>query len=93
MCNVPLTAVRLLTALLLVAATFASPALAENWPGWRGPERTGVTKDSGVPIQWSATDNVLWKTPLPGAGTSNPVVWDDRVFVTASEGANKASCT
>ncbi len=73
-----------------MTAAFASPALAENWPGWRGPERTGVTKDSGVPIQWSATENVLWKTPLPGAGTSNPVVWDDRVFVTASEGRDQS---
>ncbi len=82
----PLTVVRLLAALLFVVAVIAPQASAENWPGWRGPERTGVTKDSGVPIQWSATDNVLWKTPLPGTGTSNPVVWDDRVFVTASEG-------
>jgi outer membrane protein assembly factor BamB len=90
MCNMPLTVIRVLTALLFMAATFASPALAENWPGWRGPERTGVTNDSGVPIQWSATDNVLWKTPLPGAGTSNPVVWDDRVFVTASEGREQS---
>ncbi len=59
---------------------------AENWPGWRGPNRNGVTTDIGVPTTWSATDNVLWKMPVPGAGISNPVVWGDRVFLTASEG-------
>src|SRR5206468_5671253 len=59
---------------------------AENWPGWRGPNRNGVTSDTGVPTTWSATENVLWKMPVPGAGISNPVVWGDRVFVTASEG-------
>jgi len=82
----PFAAIRILTPLFLIASVIALPVLAENWPGWRGPERTGVTKDSGTPITWSATENVLWKTPLPGTGTSNPVVWNDRVFVTASEG-------
>ena len=61
-------------------------AVAENWPGWRGPNRNGVTSDAGVPTTWSPTENVLWKSPLPGIGTSNPVVWGDKVFVTASEG-------
>ncbi|MCX7423396.1 MAG: PQQ-binding-like beta-propeller repeat protein [Planctomycetia bacterium] len=62
---------------------------AENWPGWRGPNRNGVTSDTGVPTTWSATENVLWKMPLPGIGTSNPVVWGDKVFVTASEGRDQ----
>src|SRR5262245_40624597 len=74
----------LIAAWLFIAS--AAPANGENWPGWRGPERGGVTSDRGVPTTWSATTNVLWKTPLPGTGTSNPVVWDDRVFLTASEG-------
>lgn len=62
---------------------------SENWPGWRGPNRNGVTSDTGVPATWSATENVLWKMPLPGIGTSNPVVWGDKVFVTASEGRDQ----
>lgn len=85
-----LSAFRIVTAVLIVLGLFAPPAWAENWPGWRGPERTGVTKDSGVPITWSATENVLWKTPLPGTGTSNPVVWDERVYVTASDGRDQS---
>ncbi|MGE5194199.1 MAG: PQQ-binding-like beta-propeller repeat protein, partial [Deltaproteobacteria bacterium] len=71
------------------ACLLASPARAENWPGWRGPVRTGVTTDSGVPTTWSATENVLWKVPVPGTGTANPVVWDDRVFLTASDGRDQ----
>lgn len=59
---------------------------AENWPGWRGPNRNGVTSDAGVPTTWSPTENVLWRSPLPGIGTSNPVVWGDQVVITASEG-------
>ena len=59
---------------------------AENWPGWRGPQRTGLTTDTGVVTKWSPTENILWKSPVPGTGISNPVVWGDRVFVTASEG-------
>lgn len=61
-------------------------AFAENWPGWRGPSRTGVTAESGVPLEWSADKGLLWKTPLTGAGTSTPIVWGERVFVTSSDG-------
>jgi len=77
---------RTIVALLLVAGALGSIARSENWPGWRGPARTGVTGDKGVPTAWSATENVLWKVPIPGTGTGNPVVWDDRVFLTASDG-------
>jgi len=72
-----------LAILLLFATTLAH---AENWPGWRGPNRDGITADRGVPLRWSATEDVAWKARLPGAGSSNPIVWGDRVFVTASEG-------
>lgn len=72
--------------LALISPPSARAVLAENWPGWRGPSRNGVTTETGVPTTWSATENVRWKTPLPGIGTSNPVVWDDKVFITASEG-------
>ncbi len=62
----------------------------ENWPGWRGPLRSGVTTDKGVPTHWSPTEAVLWKTPLIGTGISNPVVWNDRVFITAAEGRDQS---
>lgn len=59
---------------------------AENWPGWRGPTRDGVSTETNLPTTWSATEGVLWKAALPGSGISNPIVWDDRVLVTSSDG-------
>lgn len=64
----------------------AAAARGENWPGWRGPQRTGVSSETNLPLSWSEDEGVLWKVALPGAGISNPIVWEDRVFVTASEG-------
>lgn len=58
------------------------PAAAENWPAWRGPAGNGVCNESQLPTTFSPTENVTWKTPLPAAGNSTPIVWDQRVFVT-----------
>ncbi|MBI3404818.1 MAG: PQQ-binding-like beta-propeller repeat protein, partial [Acidobacteria bacterium] len=53
------------------------------WPGWRGgPEARGVSSETGIPDTWSTTQNVAWKTPIPGRGHSSPVIWDKRVFLT-----------
>ena len=59
-------------------------AAAENWPQLRGPLALGVEEvdNPGLPERWSATENVVWKTDLPGRGWSSPVVWGDRVFLT-----------
>ena len=78
--------IRFVAAMIGLELAVIAAANAENWPGWRGPHRSGVTSDTGVPTTWTPTENVLWKSPLPGIGTSNPVVWGDKVFVTASEG-------
>jgi len=61
-------------------------AQADNWPQWRGPGNRGISAETKVPVQWSATQNVRWKVPLDGAGVSQPIVWDDRIFLTASDG-------
>ena len=63
-----------------------TPALlfADNWPEWRGPRRDGTTAEQNLPLKWSATENVKWKTPLPGPGNSTPIVWGDKIFVTQS---------
>jgi len=56
--------------------------LAENWPGWRGPHGDGISSEKNVPIKWSRTENIAWKTAIPGRGLSSPIVWEDRVFLT-----------
>jgi outer membrane protein assembly factor BamB len=70
----------LLSGLVLLA--FFS-ARGENWPAWRGgPEFSGTTSETNLPLHWSATENVRWKVSLPERGNSTPIVWGDRVFVT-----------
>ncbi|MEQ8788032.1 MAG: PQQ-binding-like beta-propeller repeat protein [Pirellulaceae bacterium] len=72
-----------ISAVALVCVMFAS-LRAENWPQFRGPTGQGMSAETGLPLHWSATENVAWKTELPGEGWSSPVVWGDRVFVTTA---------
>ncbi|MBL8229899.1 MAG: PQQ-like beta-propeller repeat protein [Bryobacterales bacterium] len=76
-------------ALSTLAAPFA--AFAAEWPGWRGPSGDGVLDLPGLPLEWSTTRNVAWKTPVVGRGHSSPVIWGNRIFLTTSiESAEKA---
>jgi outer membrane protein assembly factor BamB len=68
----------------------ASATHAENWPQWRGPAATGMSSEKGLPLTWSATENVAWKTMLNGQGISSPIVWGDRVIVTSQKGRGVA---
>jgi outer membrane protein assembly factor BamB len=74
------------SATMIALLTVSVSARAENWPGWRGPRGTGISAETGLPVNWSRTDNVRWKVPVPGAGVSAPVVWGDHIFLTASDG-------
>ena len=60
---------------------FSDAALAENWPGWRGPRGDGTSMEKNVPIRWSGTQNILWKVPIPGKGHASPIVWSKHIFV------------
>jgi outer membrane protein assembly factor BamB len=72
--------------ILVFAMLLAMTAEAENWPQWRGPSADGISTETDVPTRWSATENVLWKAPLHGLGTSTPIVWRERIFVTSQLG-------
>lgn len=56
----------------------------QNWAQWRGPLQTGEAPQATPPIEWSATEHVAWKTPIPGRGHSTPIVWGDHVFLTTA---------
>ncbi|MCX6905706.1 MAG: hypothetical protein NTW03_19940, partial [Verrucomicrobia bacterium] len=58
----------------------AAAAHAENWPQWRGPRLDGTSLEKNLPVRWSATSNVVWKSALPGIGHASPIVWEDRIF-------------
>jgi outer membrane protein assembly factor BamB len=88
------TALGITTLLLATASAFldsaSQPSLAgalpssANWAQWRGPSGQGYCDDTRVPLTWSNTQNLLWKRALPGRGNSSPIVWGDRIFLTAS---------
>jgi outer membrane protein assembly factor BamB len=61
----------------------------EDWPGWRGPRGDGTSLETGVPTKWSGSENVTWKTPIPGKGHSSPVIWGERIFLTTAIAESK----
>jgi outer membrane protein assembly factor BamB len=58
---------------------------AQEWARFRGVNGSGVSSAEGLPIRWNESENLAWKLELPGEGSSSPVVWEDRIFVTCSE--------
>ena len=70
----------LLLAVMTPLSSHAAPK--SNWSGWRGPEGTGVSSETNLPLEWSGSKNIKWKTPIPGRGHSSPIVWDNRIFLT-----------
>ena len=78
-----------LTWALLVSATVVH---AENWPQFRGPTHQGMSSEQSIPLHWSSTSNVLWKTAIPGESWASPIVWGDRVFVTTVTENGQSCC-
>lgn len=62
----------------------AAPLAAENWPQWRGPRLDGTSHDQGFPTALNAK-TLVWKAELPGEGHASPIVWNDWIFVAASD--------
>jgi outer membrane protein assembly factor BamB len=60
-------------------------ASSSDWPRWRGPNADSVADGRNLPLKWSGTENIRWSAKLPGWGTSSPVVYGRRVFVTSQE--------
>src|ERR1044071_9654934 len=68
--------------LALLFLISALPSLSQFWPQFRGP-RAGVASGANLPEKWSATENIAWKTDIPGRGWSSPIVSGNRVFLTS----------
>lgn len=70
--------------LVMLAPLPDASAKGANWPQFRGPEGQGVSSETNVPLEWGATKNVLWKTPIEGRGQSQPIIWGKHVFLTTA---------
>jgi len=70
----------------LIVIFIASALCAEDWPGFRGPDGLGISQEKQLPVTWSETENVLWKTAMPGYGSSSPIVLDGKIYVTCYSG-------
>lgn len=80
-------AVRRLHPALIAALVTALPCFADGeWPQFRGPAASGVAPGKAPPSEWNVEsgDNIRWKTQIPGLGYSCPIIWGDRIFLTAA---------
>src|SRR5713226_37341 len=79
------TRLLLLGGLTLCSVTLA--ATAADWPQWRGPERNGISRESGLLKEWpKAGPKLLWQVNDLGEGYATPSVVGDRIFVLGSKG-------
>lgn len=75
-----------LPAVVTTVLALSIPAFAGDWPQFRGPGTGGAARDAGLPMTWSAGENICWRTELPGYGSSCPIVVGDRIYLTAWSG-------
>lgn len=68
----------------LVMLVTAGLQASEPWPAFRGPSANGHASTNDLPLEWSETGNVVWKTPIHGRGWSSPVVWGNRIWLTTA---------
>ncbi len=84
------TVLMIVATLLAGSSPPASPAADAVWPQFLGPGSRALSSNANLPDRWSATENVAWKTQIPGRGCSSPIAWGDRVFVTTVVGQDDA---
>ncbi len=75
-----------LPAMFLVGMCFCDALTAADWAQFRGPSGNASAVDANPPVEWNDSKNIAWKSSLPGRGASSPVVWGDRIFLTAFSG-------
>ncbi len=61
---------------------------SSDWPRFRGPNGSGVSESTGLPVEFGPNKNVVWKTPLP-EGHSSPIISGNHIFLTMAEGGTR----
>lgn len=82
----PLHHVVWLSVALVMSVGVERHARSEDWPGFRGPGGSAVSRETDLPQTWSSRENLVWRVALPGPGASSPIVMGGRVFVTSYSG-------
>jgi outer membrane protein assembly factor BamB len=75
--------------LLVTVLLTANASAGENWPQFRGPDGTGRSDATGLPVRWSEKENVVWKTPIHDKGWSSPVIWGKQIWLTTARADGK----
>ncbi len=65
---------------------FSLQARGENWPQWRGVKSDGISAEKNIPTTWSKSENIAWRTPMPGQAGATPCIWDNQIYVTSADG-------
>src|SRR6266566_3569507 len=77
---------RRISPILFLGGLVLAGLLQANWPQWRGPNMDGSARTArALAVNWSQTDNVLWRTKLPSWSAATPIVWADTIFITSAE--------
>lgn len=69
---------------LLLTLSLSAARAAENWPQFRGPDGTGHSDARGLPLNWSESKNVVWKTAIHDRGWSSPVIYGKQIWLTSA---------
>jgi outer membrane protein assembly factor BamB len=64
-----------------------------NWHHWRGPDANGVSTTAKPPVQWSPGNNIQWKTPVEGNGSSTPIIWGNKLFILTAINTGEVNST
>jgi outer membrane protein assembly factor BamB len=72
--------------IVLLASTMVFAAATQDWPQFRGPDSLGISQAKNLPTIWSDTQNMAWKTALPGAGSSSPIALNGKLYLTCFSG-------
>ena len=86
----PLRAMQLVIRIGLSFFVASASASENEWPEFRGPTGQGTSQATKVPVQWSATENIVWKVAVPGRGWSSPVLSNGRLYLTTAIGEGDA---
>jgi outer membrane protein assembly factor BamB len=84
--SISIYSICLLSLALTVSFLKPVPCAGQDWPSFRGLSANGIAEGYQVPVKWDIeqSENILWKTKIPGLGHSSPIVWGNRIFITTA---------